>query len=309
MDREKIEEKYKWDLSLIYKNIEEFNKDYEEIENKISNFSKYEQTMSTNAKNFYATIKEYFSIMRTLEKLSVYTHLLFDQDTGNNKNQSLQGKVSNLYDKFSKVSYFVTPTILKKDYKEIEKYYEEEPSLKEYEITLKNEYRYKEHTLTDIEEKLLSSLSKILNNNYETYELLKDSDLTFGNIHDEKGNLVELTCSNYSIYIESKNREVRKEAFTTLYKTYKQYSNTFASTIYGNIKENMTIAKIRNYNSTIEWCLYPDEVDIEVYNNLIDTITNNLDILFEYYNLKKEILKQVISKWSLIYIYNLHIYI
>ena len=290
MNREKIEEQYKWDLSLIYKNKEEFDKDYKEVEQKIKEFSKYENIMDNSAKDFYNTIEEYFSISRLLEKLSVYTHLLFDQDTGNNNNQALHGKVSNLYDKLNKISYFVTPTILKKDYKEIEKYYEEEPKLKEYEIIIKNEYRYKEHILSDTEEKLLSSISKILNNNYDTYELLKDSDLTFGNIHDEEGNLVELTCSNYSIYIESKNREVRKEAFTTLYKTYKQFSNTFASTIYGNIKENITVAKIRKYDSTINWCLYADEIDASVYNNLIESVTNNLDVLFKYYNLKKEIL-------------------
>ena len=291
MNREQVEEKYKWDLTLIYKNKKEFIKDYEGIETRISNFSKYEKLMPKSAKDFYNTIKEYFGITRILEKLSVYTHLLFDQDTGNNQNQALHGQVSNLYDKLNKVAYFVTPTILKKDYKEIEEYYKEEPRLKEYEITLKNEYRYKSHTLSDIEEKLLSSLSRIFNNNYETYELLKDSDLTFGNIHDEEGNLIELTCSNYSVYIESKNREVRKEAFKTLYKTYKQYSNTFASTIHGSIKENITLAKIRKYKSAIEWCLYPDEVDISVYNNLITSVTNNLDVLFKYYDLKKEILE------------------
>ena len=291
MDRKEIEEQYKWDLTQIYKSIDEFNKEYDNISKKINNFKKYEKTMLNNANTFYETINEYFNISRILEKLSVYAHLLFDEDTGNNQNQALSAKVSNLFDNFSKISYFVTPNILKKDYSEIEKYYKEEPKLKDYEIIIKNEYRYKEHTLSDIEEKLLSSITKMLNNNYETYELLKDSDITFGNIHDEKGNTVELTCSNYSVFIESENREVRKEAFITLYKTYKQFINTFASTLSGNIKENITIAKLKKFNSTIEWCLFPDEVDISVYNNLIDTINNNMTILYKYYDLKKEVLK------------------
>ena len=291
MDRQEIEEQYKWDLTPIYKSIDEFNKEYDNISKKINNFKKYEKTMLNNANTFYETINEYFNISRILEKLLVYAHLLFDEDTGNNQNQALSAKVSNLFDNFSKISFFVTPNILKKDYSEIEKYYKEEPKLKDYEIIIKNEYRYKEHTLSDIEEKLLSSITKMLNNNYETYELLKDSDITFGNIHDEEGNEVELTCSNYSVFIESENREVRKEAFITLYKTYKQFINTFASTLSGNIKENITIAKLKKYNSTIEWCLYPDEVDISVYNNLIDTINNNMTILYKYYDLKKEVLK------------------
>ena len=99
-------------------------------------------------------------------------------------------------------------------------------------------------------------MSKVFNNNYNTYELLKDSDITFGKIIDEEGTEVELTGANYSIYIESKNREVRKNAFKTLYKTYKQFINTFASTLSGSINENITISRIRKFSSTIEWCLY-----------------------------------------------------
>ena len=290
MDRNQIEEKYKWDLTKIYKNIDEFNEDFNKALKEIEEFNKYETIMDNSAKDFYNTLNKYFEISRTIEKLSVYTHLLFDENTGNNKNQALSGKVSNLYDKFTKVTFFITPTILKKDYKEIEEYYKEEPKLLDYEIILKNEYRYKNHTLSDIEENLLSNISKMLNNNYETDELLKDSDLTFGNIHNETGDLVELTCSNYSVYIESSNRTVRKEAFDTLYKTYEQFSNTFASTIYGNIKENITISRIKKYNSVLEWCLYPDEVDETIYNNLIKTVNDNLNILFKYYDLKKELL-------------------
>lgn len=291
MDRNQIDTKYKWDLTQIFRSTKDFEESYKKIEDLIEDFKKYENIMKENAKGFYETINTYYEIARILDKLYVYTSLLSDTNTANNDNQALKIKVSNLLDKWSKASFFVTPTILKKEYQEIEKYYLEEPKLKDYEIILKKEFRYKEHTLSDREEKLLSNLTKILNNNYQTYELLKDSDLSFGSILDEEEKEVELTCSNYSIYIESKNRRVRKDAFQTLYKTYKQFINTFASTLSGNINENATIAKIRKYASTIEWCLYDDELDESIYNNLIETVSNNMNILYKYYALKKEILK------------------
>ena len=291
MDRNQIDTKYKWDLTQIFKSTKDFEASYKRVEDLIEDFKKYENIMKENAKGFYETINTYYEIARILDKLYVYTSLLSDTNTANNDNQALKIKVSNLLDKWSKASFFVTPTILKKEYQEIEKYYEEEPKLKDYEIILKKEFRYKEHTLSDSEEKLLSNLTKMLNNNYQTYELLKDSDLSFGTILDEEEKEVELTCSNYSIYIESKNRRVRKDAFQTLYKTYKQFINTFASTLSGNINENSTIAKIRKYASTIQWCLYDDELDESIYNNLIETVSNNMNILYKYYTLKKEILK------------------
>lgn len=291
MDRNQIDTKYKWDLTQVFRSTKDFEESYKKAEDLIEDFKKYENIMKENAKGFYETINTYYEIARILDKLYVYTSLLSDTNTANNDNQALKIKVSNLLDKWSKASFFVTPTILKKEYQEIEKYYLEEPKLKDYEIILKKEFRYKEHTLSDREEKLLSNLTKILNNNYQTYELLKDSDLSFGSILDEEEKEVELTCSNYSIYIESKNRRVRKDAFQTLYKTYKQFINTFASTLSGNINENATIAKIRKYTSTIEWCLYDDELDESIYNNLIETVSNNMNILYKYYALKKEILK------------------
>lgn len=290
MDREKIEEKYKWDLTQIFKDNKDFEQAIKEVKDEIKEFSKYENTMNTSATNFYNTIKNYFEITRKLEKIYVYTSLNFDTDTSNNKSQALKQTASNLFDLWSSASFFVTPNILKKDYQEIEEYYKEEPKLRDYEIILKREYRYKEHTLSDIEEKLLSNITKAMGNNYETYSLLKDADLKFGNIIDEDGNEVELTCNNYSLYIESKNREVRRQAFKTLYKTYSQFSNTFASIISGNIKENITISKLRKYKSTIEKYLYGDELDITIYNNLIDTVSNNMNILYKYYKLKKEVL-------------------
>ncbi|MDY4996132.1 MAG: oligoendopeptidase F [Bacilli bacterium] len=291
MNRDTIDAKYKWDLTQIFKSTEEFEECYKKAETLIEDFKKYENIMGENAKNFYGTINTYYEITRTLDKLYVYTNLLSDTDTSNNTYQSLKIKISNLLDKWSKASFFVTPTILKKNEQEIEKYYIEEPKLKDYEIILKREFRYKEHTLSDEEEKLLSNLTKMLNNNYQTYELLKDSDLTFGTILDESQKEVVLTESNYSIYIESKDRRVRKDAFKTLYQTYKQFINSFASTLSGNINENITISRIKKYNSTIEWCLYHDELDETIYNNLINTVSNNMNILYKYYSLKKEMLK------------------
>lgn len=290
MNRENIESKYKWDLTPIFSSEDDFNNLYKDVESKIEKFKSHEKIMGNNAESFYNAINDYYKISRDLDKLQVYTNLLSDIDTSNNNNQALKLKVINLLDKWNKATFFITPTILKKDYKEIENFYEEKPKLKEYETIIKREFRYKEHILSDIEEKLLSSMTKMFNKNYETYELLKDSDITFGNITDENNKEVELTCSNYSIYIESSNRRVRKEAFATLYSTYKQFINTFASTLSGNINENVTIAKIKKFPSTLNWCLYADELDETIYNNLINTVSDNMNTLYKYYALKKDLL-------------------
>lgn len=302
MNRENIIEKYTWNLQAIYKNNQEFEKDYEEVKNIVNEFEKYKNIMLNNAKTFYETINNYYIITRKLEKLYNYANLLFDTDTSNNDSQSLKGKVSNLYSLFSTKSYFISVNILKLDYKEIEKFYQECPELKKYQKILKDEYRYKDHTLDDNEEKLLSSLSKTLGNNYDTYELFKDCDLSFGKIKDEQGKRITLDNSNYSLYIDSFNQDVRKNAFITLYKTYKQYRNTFASLISSNITEEVAISKIKKYTSPLECALYKDEISTEVYDNLISSVNERLDILHNYYDLKKNTLG--LEK---IHLYDIHV--
>ncbi len=290
MDRDNILKKYTWDLDVIYSSIEEFNKEFDEVKDMVNDVKKYENIMLDNANTFYETLEFYYSVSRKLEKLYSYANLLFDTDTSDNNSQALRGRVTNLYSELSKNSYFISVNILKLDYSEIEKFYLEEPKLKKYEKLLKDEFRYKEHTLSDNEEKLLSGLSKMIGNNYETYELFKDCDLSFDSILDEENKEVELTNSNYSVYIESENRRVRKDAFTTLYEKYKQYKNTFASLISNNINEEISISKIKKYNSAIECSLYKDEISIDVYNNLIFSVNNGMNILYKYYNLKKKVL-------------------
>lgn len=287
-DRKDIDLNYTWNLEAIYKNNEEFDKDYNLVKEKIKKLSEYENNMNDNSGTFYQTISLSFDIERWIDKLSVYASLSFDLDTSNNKLQELGERVSNLRNLYDSTSYFIVPSILKLDYSVIEKYMEEEPKLKDYEVSLKNIYRYKEHTLSDEEERLISKIGKIVGNNYDTYELFKDCDMSFDNIKDEDGNQVELNNSTYSLFIESKVRGVREDAFKSLYKEYKKYANTFASLISSNMKELTTIAKIKKYNSAIEMSLFHDEVNISVYNNLIDSVHSHIDYIYDYYKLKKE---------------------
>ena len=289
-ERKDIDTQYTWDLEKIYSSTDEFNEDYNLVKSKIKELFKYEKNMTDNSDNFYDTIKLSFEIERLIDKLSVYTSLSFDLDTSNNKMQELSEKVSNLRSEYSKNSYFIVPSILKLDRETIDMYMEEVPNLKDYEVSINEIYRYKDHTLSDEEEKLLSSIGKIVGNCYDTYELFKDCDMTFDDIIDEDGKKVELNNSTYSLYIESKDRKVRESAFKSLYKEYKKYANTFASLISTNMKELSTLAKIEKYNSAIEMSLFRDDVSIDVYNNLIDSVHNHIDYIYDYYKLKKNIM-------------------
>lgn len=288
--REEISNEYKWDLEAIYKNKEEFEDELKKIEQEIDKIDKYKDILMESSSNLLECLELDTNISRRLSKAHTYANCYFDSDTGNASYQEMLGKVNNLYQKYSEKISFIEPSILKCDYNTIQKYMEEAPSLKSYERNLKEIYRFKKYILSDNEEKIISNLEKALDSSSTTYESLTDTDMTYGNIIDENGESVELTDSNYNKYIKSNDRRVRKEAFDELYRVYSNFKNTICSTIKGNIEANTSIAKIRGYNSAIEASLFSDNIDVSVYNNLIDTVSNNLSSLFKYYDLKKKIL-------------------
>ena len=288
--RSEISDEYKWNLKTIYSDIQGFKKDLKEVESLIEQLPIYKDDLTKTSENLYNCLDLEFKISRILDKMYMYAHLNLDGDTTDSKNQELVGIVKNLFQKFEEEISFIKPNLLKMDYKDIENYYKEYPKLKEYEVVLKDIFRYKNHVLNENEELIVSNLSKALSSSSNTYEMLTDSDMSFGIIKDENNNEVELTSSNYSKYIKSKDRNVRKTTFNQTLNTYSNFKNTISSTYVGDIEVNSAISKIYKFNSAIEASLYDDNINVEVYDNLIKTVSDNLDVLFKYYELKKECL-------------------
>ena len=288
MNRSDVRVEDTWDLSKLFSSVSEFNNTYDMVKEEIEDFIKYKDYDLTNKDYLLEVMNKSYEIERVLDRLSAYTSLLFDEDTTNSESLSLKGRVSNLYDLYSNNSYFLVPNLLKIDYSVIKDMLSDE-RLKGYERVFENIFRYKKYTLSDKEEELLSKIGKMLGNNYDTYEMIKDADISFDSIIVD-GKEQELNNSNYTLYIEDKNRDVRKSTFKSLYKTYKQFKESFASTLYGNVKEDVVSAKIRGYSSAMEESLYHDELNMSVYNNLVDTINKHMDVVYKYYDLKKNIL-------------------
>ena len=288
MDREKIDERYKWDLSKIYDSVDKFNEDMKKVKDTLGEFDHY-KNVTYDENNLYELLSLYMSVRRKLSKLEVYTSLLCDEDMSISKNRELKESVNNIDSSYTKATYFIKPSILKLDYQEIINFMEKNNKLKEFKRYFELLFRYKMHTLTDDEEKLLANLSKIFNNNYETYELMKDSDMTFPNFF-VNGKEYELDNSKYGVYMEDNDRMVRETAFTTLYKMYKQYRNVYANLLISHVKEYSSIVKIKKFSSSIEASLFDDELELSIYNNLIDVVNNKIGILHKYYKLKKDVL-------------------
>ncbi len=288
--RDDIKDEYKWDLSKIYSSKEDWQKDFDVVKEEILKIKDYKDNFLKDGKKFYEFLKYDENVSRRLEKIYYYAHLNYDADTLNEKYKVMMNKVSDLYVIYNELSSFVTPELLKLDKKKLESFYDDEEKLKEYKFNIENIYRYKEHTLDEDKERMLSNLSNCLSSPEEIYEVLTDSDFEYDYIIDENGNKVKFNESNYSLFIKSKDRNIRKKAFEMLHDKYKKYIRTIATIYKSEVETNVVTAKIKNYDSAISASLYSDNVPVKIYDNLIKVVNDNLNVLYNYYDLKKKIL-------------------
>ncbi|WP_186429793.1 oligoendopeptidase F [Clostridium sp. BSD9I1] len=287
--REEILDADRWDIEKIYKNKEDWEKDFLKLKDEALKLKDFQGKLN-DSKELLNFLKLDEEISRIADKLFIYASLKSDEDTGNNANQSLKNKMQSYAAELSAMESFFIPEIL--SYKEgtIEKAIEENSELKVYELMLKRLLKKKPHTLSKEVEEVMASVSDALNAPSNIFRMLTNADMTFPTIKDEEGNEVELTEGNYGIFIKSKNRRVREDAFKTLFATYEHFKNTIASSLTSSIKNFAFVAKTRNYKSSLEASLKPNDIQLEVYDNAIKTINDNLDSLHRYVTIKKKLL-------------------
>ena len=287
--REEIEEKFKWNIDKIYKNIEDWEKDFEELKSEAVKLKDYSGKL-TNGEVILEYFKVNEKISRKAENLFIYAHLKYDEDTSNPTYQSLMSKIDIYMAEFASYTAFFVPEILSLDEKFIRDETDRLDELKKFRFLIEDILKEKPHILSKEMEELLAAASDCLDAPSAIHSILVNADMTFGKIEDEEGNEVELTEGSYSSFIKSKDSKVRKAAFEKLFGEYNKLKNTLATSLTASIKTFNFSSRVRNYNSALEASLKPNNIPLEVYKNAVKVINENLDSLHRYVKVKKKLL-------------------
>ncbi len=288
--REKIEEKYKWNLTHIYKNDDEWEKDFSWVENNLSGYEKFKGSLSKSADNLFHCLQFDDSIGIRLERLYLYAMLFKDSDMQVTKYQAMEERIKTLYSKVSAAGSFIKPELLQIPDEKLWEMINSKTELQVYKHNIEDLLRTKEHTLSKDEEELLAHASEITQVPYNTFSLFTNADIKFPKIKDETGNEIEISHARYYAAMYSKDRDFRERAFKNYYSTYIQYANTFASLFNGNLKTNIFNSTARKYKNAREAALDRFNIPVLVYDNLIETANKNLKPLHRWAALKKELL-------------------
>lgn len=287
--REEIDDKYKWKIDKVYKSIEDFEKDFEEVKKEAVKLQDYSGKL-TNGEAILEYLKLNEKVSRKVENLFIYAHLKSDEDTSNATYQALMSKIDIYMAEFSSYTAFFVPEILALDDKFIMDEIDRIEEMHQYEFLFEDILKEKPHILSKEMEELLASASDCLDAPSAIHNMLTNADMTFGKIKDEEGNEVELTEGNYSSFIRSKDRNVRKAAFEKLFSEYEKFKNTLATSLTASIKTFNFNSKVRKYESALEASLQPNNIPLDVYKNAVKVMNDNVSSLHRYVKIKKELL-------------------
>lgn len=287
-----MESKYNWNLKEIFESREDFDKTKKELEEDLEGISSYQGKLCTTSDNLYNCYSLYEKALEKYERLYGYGMLFYNLDMSNQEGIKLYKEVESIGTEFSTKVSFMTPEITYAKNGVVEKYLSEDERLERYKRDILDILKEKEHILSKEEENLLANYSELFSAPENTFDILTNAEFKFGNFINENGEEVELTESNYTIYLKSQDENVRKQAFNLMYEQYSKFVNTITELYLANVKASSVSAKLRKYKSSLERAVLNDDASLKVYDSLIESIHEGLNINHEFIDLKKKILKK-----------------
>lgn len=289
--RDQIDSKYKWNIEAMIPDESIINGELETIKKEAEAYGEdFAGRLTENADTLLAAFQKRDDIWRRLEKIYVYARMRRDENNAETKYQAMTDQCNSVIAAVSASMAFFTPELLSASEETILAYIDAAPGLEIYRFAICDTMRQKAHILTQAEENILAQMSEITGATNDIFTMLNNADIKFGTIIDEDGDETEVTHGNFIKFMESHNRDVRKNAYNAVYDAYKELINTIASVYNYNTKTDVVSARIRKYESARAAALSGDNIPAEVYDNLVAEVHKNLPAMHRYVELRKKLL-------------------
>jgi oligoendopeptidase F len=277
-----------WDLTTMYATNDQWEKDVAEIKSRLPALMELKGKLSSSPAALLDCLRLEDEFSRFIDKVHTYASLKSDEDKSDSLYQGMLDRIVSLVHECSAQLAWIQPEIMAIDDRTMNRFLES-AELEFYKFALVKTLRYKSHTLSENEERILALESEIAQVPYKAFSMLSSADIRYPAVPDGENGMVELSPAAYGRLMEHKDREIRRHAFRGMYETFDSYKNTLATTLNGAVKAHIINSKIRNFPSALKASLFHDDVKQEVYENLVLVINDNLDLFHRYIALRKKI--------------------
>lgn len=290
LKRNEQKEEFKWKLEHIFSSNDEWEKEFKEIKELCNEITSFKDKLASSEDKLLSCLKLKDRINSKLESIYVYANMRFHEDMTNTTYQSLSDRSESLSITISSSISFIVPEILSIDEKTITSFIKSSKELGFYEFYLNEILRNKQHVLSSAEETLLAKAAVIGQSPQTIYSMFNNADIEFPSVTTDNGETIQITQGNFIKLLEKKDRHLRKIVFESYYKSYSNQKNTLAAIYDSSVKSDVFFAHSRNYNSALEASLKIKNIDLTVYEQLLETVTDNIHLMHKYIALRKKLL-------------------
>ncbi|GAB5466281.1 MAG: oligoendopeptidase F [Candidatus Kapaibacteriales bacterium] len=295
--RDSIDNKYKWDLSHLYQSPKDWEDKFEEAKELIDGFPVSNSELFKSKEAFRGLIDKEEKLSELFGRLYLYAFLSKDVDMSNEEALQRFGKIQSLASELGQKTSYIEPNLLALEESELKELFDG-ISKTDYRQYLDNLIRKKAHTLSDKEEKIISASSNLRSAAYNTFSLLKSTDIDFPTIEVE-GKETKLSDGQYSALMYNKHEPTREKAYREYYKPYIAHKNTLASLLDTSIKSFGFIAKTRNYKSNLYSSLHSNNIPESLFDKAIEQSIRLAPMLQMWAKIKaKKLKKKTISPFD-----------
>lgn len=285
-----IPDEYKWCLEDMFPSDEAWEQECEALLEKAESIKAFEGTLASSGRQLLAFFQKQDELSYYEGRVIVYANQRYHQDTAVAKYQAYASRADHASAAASEAVSFAKPEILEIPKERLDELMAEEPKLKKYERAISEIRRFKEHTLSAAEERLLAKMGEAAAGPSNTFSMFCDADIRFPSIRDMEGNRIPITNGNFALLLNSRDRGLRKRVFEAYYKTYAQWGNTVAAMYINQVKLNQFFADVSKYSGSRAMFLDHANIPESVYDNLVEAVHKHLPAMYRYISARKRML-------------------
>ncbi len=278
----------RWDLSALFASDEAWEDGLKELAGLQEGIEKAKEGFADSKQAFLSLLGFYESYSILDERLAYYADLRTTEDEGDSAARGRLARYVGAATAGQAAWSWLVPAIQALPEAFVESCLQD-PAFADYKVFLGKLLRFKPHILTEKEERLLALQAESNRVAQETFGILTNVDFDFGRIKTDEG-MQALSQSSFASLIRSKDRALRRRTYMKFYAVYDAHKHSLASLYSGSVKTDKYQAQVRNYPGARAQALFPDNVPEAVYDNLVQTVNDNLPVLHEYYELRMKAL-------------------
>src|SRR5690625_1879763 len=242
-----------WDVSDLFPTYDDWTKELEAVQQDVINVTQYKGKLGDNAKTLLSALESYDTYLERIVRVGTYANLRISTDGSDANYQADAIKFASAYAQINAKLSFLETELLTISESKLNQFYQVEPSLEIFKKMLDDIMEKKQFTLSAEVEETLAALSEVHDAPYMIYGRSKSSDMTFDSIKDSDGNELPVSETLYEDRYEmAVDTEVRRKAYDSFIKTMNKYKNTYAATYATEITKQVTMAKLRGYESVTD---------------------------------------------------------